>query len=88
MYIPENSGFLIGIIVGCLLIGALYGLIPLFVGRRRDMKGMGIAGFLCSMAGNLFFIGWGVCFAGNLYLASLAPFVPLIFTVIILVKSR
>ena len=59
VYIPESSGFLIGIILGCLIVGALYGLIPFFVGRRRDMNGLGAAGLICSMLGNLFFMGWG-----------------------------
>ena len=34
VYIPESSGFLIGIILGCLIVGALYGLIPFFVGEE------------------------------------------------------
>ena len=65
VYIPESSGFLIGIILGCLIVGALYGLIPFFVGRRRDMNGLGAAGLICSMLGNLFFMGWGFFAAGD-----------------------
>ena len=88
VYIPESSGFLIGIILGCLIVGALYGLVPFFVGRRRDMNGLGAAGLICSMLGNLFFMGWGVFMAGNIYMVYAALFVPLLFTIIIMVKSR
>ena len=88
VYIPESSGFLIGIILGCLIVGALYGLIPFFVGRRRDMNGLGAAGLICSMLGHLFFMGWGFFAAGNIYMVYVAPFVPLLFTIIIMVKSR
>ena len=64
VYIPESSGFLIGIILGCLIVGALYGLIPFFVGRRRDMNGLG-ADLL--YAWKPLFYGMGI-FCGRKYL--------------------
>ena len=65
-------GMMIGGIVGALMIGALLGLIPFFLGRKRGVEGLGTAALLCCTIGNIF--GLGIIIA-------------IIFVVIILVKG-
>ncbi len=69
------TGFLIGVILGNLLIGGLFGLIPFILGRKRELNGLGTAGLICSIIGNFLLTGLG-------------PFIAVIFAIIILVKSR
>ncbi len=63
---------LIGYLVGSLVIGALLGLIPFFLGRRRGADGLGTAGLICCIISNLF--GLGIVAA-------------IIFVIIILIKG-
>lgn len=70
-----DTGFLIGVILGQLLAGALFGLVPFFVGRKREVRGWGIAGLICCMIGSL------------IWLTSPFP-IAAVFTIIILLKSR
>ena len=51
----QRTGFLIGLLIGGALVGAIGGLITLAVGRSRDRIGLGWTGFgLCLVAGLLF----------------------------------
>lgn len=70
-----SNGYLIGVTLGLILAGALLGLIPFFVGRKRGFSGLGTAGLICCMVGSLIWIGS-------------ATFIAMIFTVVILIKSR
>ncbi len=65
-------GRMIGYIVGSLSIGALLGLIPFFVGRKRGVDGLAAAALICCAAGNI---------------AGLGIIIAIIFLIIILVKS-
>lgn len=65
-------GRMAGYVTGALLIGALLGLIPFFLARKRGVNGWGIAGLVCCTIGNLF--GFGIIFT-------------VVFVVIILIKS-
>lgn len=70
----ESAGFMIGYFVGSIAIGALLGLIPFFLGRKRGHEGLGIAGLICSIVGNLIFSGSSIIFV-------------IVFSIIILVKG-
>jgi len=65
-------GMTIGYLVGALTIGALLGLIPFFLGRKRGVDGLGTAGLICCIIGNFF--GLGIIVA-------------IVFVIVILVKS-
>ena len=65
-------GMIIGYTVGMLTIGALLGLIPFFLGRKRGADELGTAGLICCIVSNFF--GLGIIAA-------------IIFVIIILVRS-
>jgi hypothetical protein len=46
-----NPAKFIGLIVGGLIAGALCGLIPFFVGKKRGQTTLGNAGLVCSIIG-------------------------------------
>ena len=46
--------FYIYVIIGGALLGALFGLIPLILGRRRNKARLGMYGFLASIAAGAF----------------------------------
>lgn len=70
-----SIAMIIGYLIGSMLIGALFGLIPFFLGRKRDLNGLGLAALICSIVGNLFFNG--ICII-----------IVIVFTIIILIKGR
>lgn len=71
-----NTGYAIGLILGSLLTGALFGLGPLITGNIKQQKSLGIAGFFaCLVSG--FILG-----------IILALPVCIIFIVLIMVKSK
>lgn len=69
-----SMGMIIGYLVGSAVIGALFGLIPFFLGRKRGQEGLGTAGLICCIVGNLIFTGAGIIIA-------------VVFSIIILVKG-
>lgn len=70
-----NLGYQLGYIVGTLFISALLGLIPFFLGRKRDLNVLSLAGLIA-------------CIAAGIILPGSAVFVAIVFTVIILIKGR
>ena len=68
----EQTAHLIGILLGALFVGALCGLLPLFVGLKRQKTGLAVAGLISCVIGG-FILG-----------IILALPVAIVFTVIIL----
>lgn len=52
-----NPFYLVILIAGLLMSGALWGLLPLLVGRSTGKPELGKLGMLCSILGNLIFLG-------------------------------
>lgn len=73
---PHNSSYMIGVLLGALTMGGLWGLMPLLIGKSRNNLVLGIIGFICSVIGGLLL---GIILA--------AP-VAIVFTVIILATNR
>lgn len=70
-----EMGYLIGIILGSLLAGTIFGLIPFILGRKRGLTGLGTAGLICTIVG--YFI-WPL----------IGGIVAAVFIIIIMIKSR
>ncbi len=49
----QQPGFLAGVLLGGAGVGAIAGLVPLFLGVRRGKTGLAVGGFLASVAGGL-----------------------------------
>ena len=72
----EATSYLIGVIIGALLVGGILGLIPFFIAKKKDFTVMGVVCLiLCIVAG----------FIGGIFLA--AP-VCLISVIVILIRSK
>lgn len=69
---PGAIGRVIGSIVGALTMGAVLGLIPFFIGRKKGAYGLATAALICCMAANIFYAGF---------------IMAIIFTIIILVRG-
>ena len=71
-----DGAFLVGVVIGSLVMGALVGLIPLIVGLKKQAKGLAIAGFVACIVAN-FILG---------LLLSLP--VAIVFLIIIIVTTK
>lgn len=70
-----DAGYQVGYIFGSLFASALLGLIPFFLGRKRDLNVLALTGLLACVT------------AGLIYPGS-AAVMAIIFSVIILIKGR
>ena len=68
-------GYQVGYVFGALFVSALLGLIPFFLGRKRDLNVLAITGLLACIAA-------GIIYPGSALLMAI------IFSVIILIKGR
>ena len=68
--------FLVGLIIGALLMGTLLGLLPLILGIKRGKVGLGVAGIIACIVGHFI---WGLFVS--------IP-VSIIFAIVILILSR
>lgn len=70
-----DAGYRVGYLFGSLIASALLGLIPFFLGRKRDLNVLALTGLLA-------------CIASGLINSGSAVLVAIIFSVIILIKGR
>lgn len=84
----EVFGYVIGIFLGSVIFGILFGLIPLITGIRREEKGLGIAGMIFTIIGSCILLGWATCIMGNPIATTFLPLIPFAFTFAIFMKSR
>ncbi|MCD7888371.1 MAG: FHA domain-containing protein [Oscillospiraceae bacterium] len=68
--------YLIGVLIGGALVGALFGLIPFFIGRSRCRDNMGTLAMICC------------CVGGMISGGTLALLIAVGFTIAVLVSSR
>ena len=76
IYNMDDTGYLIGLIIGALFIGAASGALPLFLGIKKGKKGLGWGGFAACLVGGFI---WGI--------RAALP-ICILFTVLILILTR
>jgi len=73
---PATVGYWVGVFAGGFVVGLLCGLVPFFVGRKKDRASLGVAGLIA-------------CVVSGLILGIiLALPVAIIFTAVIVVSAR